>query len=1311
MMAINYPGPATVVRGITPPHFESEMERQSIMNKLGMGNLMTKFSTKPKRLEQRTFQVKMETRQVIWCRQFQIEGSLNINEIKEIRPGKNSRDFERMQEEARKMDSMVCFTILYGTEFNLRTLSVAARQPAERDVWVRGLSWLTINTLQAPYPQQVKMFLRKEFSQIVCRRNVKRSNEADEMRINLRTAKAWLPNVNSKPLPTAQLKEMFQEVDPRRKSEIGFDQFVQFYYNLMFQCQKNMFVPLMDRYSSDKLRYTAHDFQRFLIKEQKELWANDLGLVKRYMTDYLGDPNRHGDHVYLDKKEMLAYLFSKENSIWDRKPLNESDPNMFKYPLSQYWISSSHNTYLTGDQFHSESSCEAYARALRLGCRCIELDCWDGTDGMPNIYHGHTLTSKIKFLDVVKTIRDHAFVVSDLPVILSIENHCKVQQQRHMATIFTEIFKDSLLRQQVSNDDRMLPSPDQLRGKIIIKHKKLSDANRVTEVFTESQTQDMAMDLSNSKKNGMMYLEDPILKTWHQHYFVLTEDNKLVYSEESPTQSVEEETESTEEPQNSNPTYNDNDNTDNTELHYSENWYHGAKTREEAAHLLQAYKDKDGAFLVRDSNVFVGDYTVCFMYHGQVKHCRIQSLQNNGVTYYYLVNTLHFDSLYSLIWHYQRFPLRNRTLDFELLLTEPVPAPNAHENKEWYHKDMSRQEAENILMRIPRDGAFLVRKCKTEDPSNTYYAISFRAEGKIKHCRIKQDGRLFVIGNATFETLCGVISFYENHPLYRKMKLRYPATNELVASLQQEPDLYSLGNNGPTYVHPNTVSVTVKALYDYKATREDELSFCKHAIITNVSKQDTEGWWQGDYGGKHGLWFPSNYVEEIENSDRNGVEATEDNQNTGNVLGELQKGSFDLCNCTIELGEQVKENHQHAFKIRMASGEVAHLSAKSREDLVDWLKLLQGSKDQLDNEAMKSLSRAKAQRDIERQKRIARELSDLVVYCRPVPYCEDPSHRGHCFEMSSFPEQKAEKSASRDKALQFILYNNRQFSRIYPKGARVDSSNYNPMPFWNCGSQLVSLNFQTGDRPMQLNEARFEMYDRCGYVLQPKCLRERITYHPYEKTNMNESDPLVINMEVVGARHLPKSGRGLTCPFVEVEIIGCEFDDDKMKTPKKDDNGLNPYWDENTAFDFDVHCPDTAFARFTVYDQDMFGDPNEIAMATIPVTCMKPGLRSVPLKNQYSEDIHLAALLVNVDIRSAREEDEGLYNSIQALRDQTKELQGKIRQMNISSLESTQYHQELCEKQKALFMKKEQRKERNIQKQKIRQRGANNVSR
>ena len=69
--------------------------------------------------------------------------------------------------------------------------------------------------------------------------------------------------------------------------------------------------------------------------------------------------------------------------------------------------------YLCGNQYNSESSVECYVRVLRSGCRCIELDCWDGPEGQPIITHGRTLCTRIRFTDVIKAIKDHAFATSE----------------------------------------------------------------------------------------------------------------------------------------------------------------------------------------------------------------------------------------------------------------------------------------------------------------------------------------------------------------------------------------------------------------------------------------------------------------------------------------------------------------------------------------------------------------------------------------------------------------------------------------------------------------------------------------------------------------------------------------------------------------------------------------------------------------------------------------------------------------------------------------------------------------------------------
>lgn len=294
-----------------------------------------------------------------------------------------------------------------------------------------------------------------------------------------------------------------------------------------------------------------------------------------------------------------------------------------------------------------------------------------------------------------------------------------------------------------------------------------------------------------------------------------------------------------------------------------------------------------------------------------------------------------------------------------------------------------------------------------------------------------------------FESLIDLICHYQKFSLYPKVKLSYPVSKDIVKrmgnlSLLENENVYASDFG---YMDPSSVArdkVTVKALYDYKAQHDDELSFCKHAIITNVDKKNNQLWWTGDYGGKIQQYFPANYVIEL-----NHLENFDGHENSNDpLLGNSQKGSIDISGAVVELA--VVPGVEAEWMIRIHTPTMQNyfeIGSATKELAVEWRNAIVES-------AQSATVQENERRKIERDSKVAKEMSDLIIYCRSVPF----KNAGWLFyEMSSFAETKAEKYF-----LQQEMRVSKQQTNMHNKSASSSSLFITESPF-SCFSSTIAI--------------------------------------------------------------------------------------------------------------------------------------------------------------------------------------------------------------------------------------------------------------
>ncbi|KAM9719670.1 1-phosphatidylinositol 4,5-bisphosphate phosphodiesterase delta-1-like [Menidia menidia] len=694
---------------------------------------------------------------------FKSEQTFAVGDISVVRIGRQSEGLRKNTEE--QVEGR-CFSIMF--KGHRKNLDLIASSEEEARQWVKSLEKLVSNISNLSRQQTREHWI---FS---C---LRKADKNKDDKLSQSEVKSFLRLINIE-MDDEYAEMIFKKCD---KSKSGFlsGEEIEHFYDLL--THREEIDVIYGEYAKSTGFMSPDNLVDFLLKEQRE--KATLSDAQKIIEKY--EPDEHAKaKKLLSKDGFLMYLHHPEAMVLN--PENKGLYQDMHQPLNHYFISSSHNTYLMEDQLKGPSSTEAYVRALLKGCRCVELDCWDGSDDEPVIYHGYTLTSKILFKDAIKAIKEYAFKTSDYPVILSLENHCSVEQQavmaRHMSSILGSALVTSSLGEGMPSD---FPSPEELKGKFLIKGKRL---NKLEAVFAE-----------------------------------------------------------------------------------------------EAA------------------------------------------AEDTGVT--------------------------------------------------------------------------------EEEDSND----------------------------------------------------------------------------------------------------DDE-------------------------------------------------------------------------------EEEQKEK-------------------KSKKKL-----------------------------------KLAKELSDMVVYCKSVHFhgFEDARKNLSFYEMSSFKEGKAMKLVE-ESANAYIRHNVDKLSRIYPAGSRTDSSNYNPVPLWNAGCQIVALNFQTNCTDMDINQGKFLVNGKSGYVLKPEFMREAATeFDPITLTRGDWLKHKMLHVMIISAQQLPKVNQkksSIVDPLVKVEVYGVPADVAEKETAPVSNNGFNPAWNEN--FQFDVYVPELALVRFLIEDHDSTSDNEFVGQYTLPFNSLQMGYRHVPLLDRNGNLLPSAGLFVHIMVVDA----------------------------------------------------------------------------
>uniref|UniRef100_A0A3P9H0N5 Phosphoinositide phospholipase C n=1 Tax=Oryzias latipes TaxID=8090 RepID=A0A3P9H0N5_ORYLA len=418
---------------------------------------------------------------------------LDVSSMREVRTGKSTETFlhngplfEHLPEEA-------AFSIIHGDDY--QSLDLVALSADVANIWVTGLRYLLahpsiiggaaggsleggpgdggIAAVEGSLGSKMRSdWLKTEFAEV---------DEDGYGIVSEDVAVATIcklcPGIRE-----AKVRLRFKEIQRSKEkltSHVTLEEFQEAFCEL---CTRPDVYFLLVQLSQDRECLDPQDLRLFLETEQGLSLATTEGcwdLLKRY------EPSAQGRELGLLGVDGFArYLQSPECQLLDPEQLAVcQDMNL---PLCHYYISTSYRSYLLDDQVHGRADLGGLIRALQSGCRCLELGVTDGPEGEPllgvnygpDISRHHPHHAPVTIRSALEVVNKYAFLTSQYPLLLYLCQRCSPSQQCTMAHHLKKVFGSRLYTPEglsvgLGGRATTLPSPEQLKGRILLVAKKL----------------------------------------------------------------------------------------------------------------------------------------------------------------------------------------------------------------------------------------------------------------------------------------------------------------------------------------------------------------------------------------------------------------------------------------------------------------------------------------------------------------------------------------------------------------------------------------------------------------------------------------------------------------------------------------------------------------------------------------------------------------------------------------------------------------------------------------------------------------------